>query len=919
MSRKQYRARNKKIQKLGRDGLVELDKATGQENRISQRTADVSFGPDRSPRRAVRRPPAQKKQRRRRPRPSPSLKPDQPIDKDAPEAVPAMRQAVDVPTAAAAPPQRAEDIPSRKRRQQKRANRLNPDAPARPMAERGADDGRLQSERGHDPPPDTADRENPEPAVPRDADDVPMGERPPGRHTTPPPIQRRAGSGGRLQFETERTPPLADPITRTRRTAGTDARDPAESQPQGNTSAPESTNDPAVGLTRRQRKQYEKAERRVEQSGRKLEKAQAKLPAHRRARLEQEYDANTGKVRRRLRFEAEVEPEVVKPTLPAQAGRAVKTAAVMKAHGKIRETERQNVAVEAAHKGEFAAERGAGRVLRWNKQRLRSKPYRAVRQAERRLRTDQTRLAWQTALRDNPELRRKNALAKWVQKQKIKRGYAQAAREAQKTVQHTQQAATTAGKIIRAVQQFVAARKSALLIVAALALVIALFSSGLASCTAMLSGVQSTYLSATYLSDEQEICNAELYFTELEADLQLDINNTENNYPGFDEYRCNIGEISHNPYELMSYLSAAYGVFTFEQVRPELDRLFQEKYQLTRTEVTETKYDENGDPYTWTVLQTTLTVGRMGDTISASLTPGEQTERYAVYMQTCGNRQAYSNPFDFPWLGYVSSGCGWRVHPITGAKDLHRGVDIAVAQGTSIKAIQDGRVVSAGDMGSYGLCVVIEDGKGYQSRYAHCSSLSVSAGQEVQRGDVIGAVGSTGDSTGPHLHLEVMLDGEYLNPYYFVDTGGSGEAIGPTIPPYSGEPVDGGTFDAMIAEAEKYLGYPYVWGGASPSTSFDCSGFVSWVINHSGWNYGRLGVIGLEDVCTPVSHADAQPGDLVFFIGTYDAPNPNRPSHVGIYAGNGRFIHCGDPISYANLSEPYWVNHFYGFGRLPAP
>jgi murein DD-endopeptidase MepM/ murein hydrolase activator NlpD len=335
--------------------------------------------------------------------------------------------------------------------------------------------------------------------------------------------------------------------------------------------------------------------------------------------------------------------------------------------------------------------------------------------------------------------------------------------------------------------------------------------------------------------------------------------------------------------------------------------------------VTETKYDENGNPYTWTVLQTTLTVGRMGDTISASLTPGEQTERYAVYMQTCGNRQAYSNPFDFPWLGYVSSGYGWRVHPITGAKDLHRGVDIAAAQGTAIKAIQDGRVVSAGDMGSCGLCVVIEDGKGYQSRYAHCSSLNVSAGQEVQRGDVIGAVGSTGDSTGPHLHLEVMLNGEYLNPYYFVDTGGSGEAIGPTIPSYSGEPVDGGTFDAMIAEAEKYLGYPYVWGGASPSTSFDCSGFVSWVINHSGWNYGRLGVIGLEDVCTPVSLADAQPGDLVFFIGTYDAPNPNRPSHVGIYAGNGRFIHCGDPISYADLSEPYWVNHFYGFGRLPAP
>ncbi|MDE6588920.1 MAG: M23 family metallopeptidase, partial [Oscillospiraceae bacterium] len=173
----------------------------------------------------------------------------------------------------------------------------------------------------------------------------------------------------------------------------------------------------------------------------------------------------------------------------------------------------------------------------------------------------------------------------------------------------------------------------------------------------------------------------------------------------------------------------------------------------------------------WTALQTTLTVGRLGATIAASLTSGEQAERYSAYMEGCGNRQAYGNPFDFPWLGYVSSGYGWRVHPITGVKNLHRGVDIAVAQGTAIKAIQDGRVVSAGDMGGYGLCVVIEDEKGYQSRYAHCSSLSVSAGQEVRRGDVIGAVGSTGNSTGPHLHLEVMRDGGISQPLLFCGHG----------------------------------------------------------------------------------------------------------------------------------------------------
>ena len=994
MSREQYRARGKKLQKLGRDGLVEQDKATGQEERISQRAADISFGPDRSREQAAgrassRRVPA-KSRKRKQPRPSPPADPVQPANGDTldvpyvPEPVPTaptVRQADDMPTAA--PPPRTDGAPSSKRRQQKRATRLNLDAPTRPMMEDGADGGRLHFEPGSDPPADTTHWEGVELTAPRCADDVPMRERPPGRYA-PPPIQRQTQGGRRLQFEAERTSFPADPVapnTRTRQTVEPDADTPAESPSHGEAPVAEPASEPAAGpprrqqklyekaegrlrfeaesppsptdpaapaprtrrtaeagtpaespphgdapmaepastpaaeIPRRQQKRYEKAERRVEQSSHRLEKAQAKLPARRRAHLEKEYDANSGKVRRRLRFETEVLPETVKPSLPAQAGRAIETAAVMKLHGKIRENERDNVALEAAHKVEFTAEQGAGRVLRWNKQRLRSKPYRAVRRAEGRLRTDQTRLAWQTALRDNPDLRRGNALAKWVQKQKIKRKYAQAAREAQKTAQHTQQAMTAAGKIIRAVQQYAAAHKSALLIVAALALVISFFSAGLASCTAMLSGVQSSFLSATYLADEQEICNSELYFTELETDLQLDIASTEANCPGYDEYRYNIGDISHNPYELMGYLSAAYGAFTFEQVRPELDRLFGAKYRLTRTTVTETRYDDDGQPYEWTVLQTTLTVGRLGGTIAASLTSGEQAERYQAYMEGCGNRQAFANPFDFPWQGYVSSGYGWRVHPITGLKNLHRGVDIAAAQDTAIKAVQNGRVVSAGDMGSYGLCVVIEDDKGYQSRYAHCSSLSVSAGQEVKRGDVIGAVGSTGSSTGPHLHLEVMLDGEYLNPYYFVDTGGSGETLGPVIPDYPGEAPTTETFAAMLAEAEKYLGYPYVWGGSSPSTSFDCSGFVSWVINHSGWSVGRRGAQRLYNICTPVSAANAQPGDLVFFWHTYDAPNPNGVTHVGIYVGNGQMIHSlhkvktdkADSMKIASYALPFWA------------
>ena len=165
-----------------------------------------------------------------------------------------------------------------------------------------------------------------------------------------------------------------------------------------------------------------------------------------------------------------------------------------------------------------------------------------------------------------------------MQRRKLKRRYAKAAREVQKTAQHTQQAATVVGKIVRAVQQYAAAHKSALLIVAMLALAISFFSSGLASCTAMLSGGQSAFLSANYLANEQDICSAELYFTELETDLQLNINGTAASFPGYDEYRCSVGEISHNPYELMAYLATRYDPFTFEQIRPELDWLFREKY-----------------------------------------------------------------------------------------------------------------------------------------------------------------------------------------------------------------------------------------------------------------------------------------------------------------------------------------------------
>ena len=990
MSRERFQAREKKVQKMGRDGLVEHNRATGEEKRVSQRTADAAFDRARpTEREDIRRPAvrgADTGKKRKQPRPAPEtraeqtevlLTPEYLADATAeppPDAPATMRGAVDMPLLDAPAAEEPTPAPVRKHPQKRgktskkkqstkfTEHAARPDseektamrgvegapAPKRRTSEGGS---RLQFDK-EEPADTTADRtaikkrqaskltehaakpDSRETSSMRGADDAPVTK----RHISE--------GGSRLRFDKEE--PADTTADRTaikkRQTAklaehAAKPEDKAKSEDKlksgGNPKAggtrlkfedtakdSETAGDAAPDAPTRQQKKYEKAVRRTEHADRRVEQAQMKLPAKRRLHMERQPDEASGKMKRRLRFEEEVLPEYRRPSLLSRGAGAVKMAAVIKLHSKIREYERDNVALESAHKSELVAEQGVGRVLRWERNRRRAKPYRTLRKAQQKAARAHTDLAWQTALRDNPELQRKNALAKWVQKQKIKRKYAQAAHEAKQSAKFTQNVLTATGKIARAIAQYAAAHKAVFLAVAMLALVVMFFATGLTSCTAMLSGFQSSYISASYMADEGEICQSDLYYTEKETDLQIDIDNTEENYPGYDEYRYNIGEISHNPYELLGYLSTAFNAFTFAGVQSEIDRIFSEQYTLTREVIVETRYDDDGDPYDWYVLQTTLTVRPLSAVAQSHLSPGEQTDRYGVYMQTYGNRQAFGNPFDFSWLGNVSSGYGWRVHPISGEKSLHRGIDLAVAQGTPILAVQDGRVVSAGDAGSYGLCVVIEDDKGYQSRYAHCSSLNVSAGQEVKRGDVIAAVGSTGNSTGPHLHLEVMLNGEYLNPYFFVDNGDDGTGAipgtpgGPAIPDYSGEPMGDGSFEAMLHEAEKFLGWPYVWGGSSPSTSFDCSGYVSWVINQSGvGSVGRQTAQGLYNLCTPVSSANAQPGDLIFFTGTYSSPGP--VSHVGIYVGGGRFIHCGDPISYANTGSPYWSAHLYGYGRLP--
>lgn len=961
MSRERFQAREKKVQKMGRDGLVEHNRATGEEKRVSQRTADAAFDRARpTEREDIRRPAvrgADTGKKRKQPRPAPEtraeqteplLTPEYLADATAeppPDAPATMRGAVDMPLLDAPAAEEPTPAPVRKRPQKrgktskKKQSTKFAEHAARPDSEektamRGVEGApapkRRTSEGGSRL---QFDKEEPaDPATDRTA----IKKRQVSKlteHAAKPDSRETSAMRGadRTAIKKRQAAKLADHAAKPEDKQKSEDRLKSDGNPKaGGTRLKfedtpkdsETAGDAAHDAPTRQQKKYNKAVRRTERADCRVEQAQMKLPAKRRLHMERQPDEASGKMKRRLRFEEEVLPEYRRPSLLSRGAGAVKMAAVIKLHSKIREYERDNVALESAHKSELVAEQGVGRVLRWERNRRRAKPYRTLRKAQQKAARAHTDLAWQTALRDNPELQRKNALAKWVQKQKIKRKYAQAAHEAKQSAKFTQNVLTATGKIARAIAQYAAAHKAVFLAVAMLALVVMFFATGLTSCTAMLSGFQSSYISASYMADEGEICQSDLYYTEKETDLQIDIDNTEENYPGYDEYRYNIGEISHNPYELLGYLSTAFNAFTFAGVQSEIDRIFSEQYTLTREVIVETRYDDDGDPYDWYVLQTTLTVRPLSAVAQSHLSPGEQTDRYGVYMQTYGNRQAFGNPFDFSWLGNVSSGYGWRVHPISGEKSLHRGIDLAVAQGTPILAVQDGRVVSAGDAGSYGLCVVIEDDKGYQSRYAHCSSLNVSAGQEVKRGDVIAAVGSTGNSTGPHLHLEVMLNGEYLNPYFFVDNGDDGTGAipgtpgGPAIPDYSGEPMGDGSFEAMLHEAEKFLGWPYVWGGSSPSTSFDCSGYVSWVINQSGvGSVGRQTAQGLYNLCTPVSSANAQPGDLIFFTGTYSSPGP--VSHVGIYVGGGRFIHCGDPISYANTGSPYWSAHLYGYGRLP--
>lgn len=554
--------------------------------------------------------------------------------------------------------------------------------------------------------------------------------------------------------------------------------------------------------------ELEKPIRKADKAADRADRAAAKIPKKTVKKKERVVDPGTGKVTTRLKFE-----ETVKKKPPSKLSHTVRDApgntVLAAAHREIGKDEDDNVGVQSAHKLEETAETG-GRMAQSAYRSHKLKPYRKAAIAEHRLEKANVNALYHKSLSENPQLA-SNPLSRLRQKQAIKKQYAAAKRAGQtagtagKTAGNTAKAAKTAAQKGGQATGFLWRHKKGSLIVIALFLIVCLLLNSLSSCSILLQGGLSGLAGSTYPAKDSDMLGAEDAYAEMEADLQYELDHYESLHSGYDEYHYDLDEIKHDPYVLVSILTAYHqGEWTLDEVQGTLAMLFEKQYILTERVEVETRYrtetdtwtDEEGNshtdtyevPYDYYICYVTLENFDLSH-VPVYIMSEEQLSLYAVYMSTLGNRP-----------------------------DLFAGHPNA-------------------------------------------------AGRE-----------------------------DYLD--YDVPS----------------EALEDETFAAMLAEAEKYLGFPYVWGGSSPSTSFDCSGFVSWVINHSGWDVGRLGAQGLCDICTPVSAANARPGDLIFFKGTYDTPGV---SHCGIYVGNSMMIHCGSPISYANINSSYWQSHFYTFGRLP--
>lgn len=456
-------------------------------------------------------------------------------------------------------------------------------------------------------------------------------------------------------------------------------------------------------------------------------------------------------------------------------------------HGKLYEVEQENVGVEGAHRTELAGEVVGRTAIRFTKNRVRTHPARAAQRAESRYTRATADFRFRQAAQEHPELEKNTWIRLW-RKQRQKRQYRKQAREAARQgAKVAEKTAATMERAGRAAVGFV--RRHPVGVVIALPCLLLLV--GLQSCVSSLSvvgnGMTGSVTATTHPAEEADLLGAEAAYTALETELQAYLDSYTGTH-SYDEYHFDLDDIEHDPYVLLSILSALHeDGWTLAEVESGLQALFDRQYTLTERVVVETRYDSEGESYSWTVCYVTLTNKNLSH-LPVSIMGEGQMNRYALFMASLGNR-----PDLFPSSGYVD------------------------------KYTQPG------------------------ARY--------------------------------EVPAEALTDE---------------------------------TFAAMLEVAERFVGYPYVWGGSSPSTSFDCSGYLSYILNQCGWNVGRLGAQGLYNYCTPTS--SPQPGDLVFFVGTYDTPGV---SHCGLYLGDGWMLHAGDPIGYANLNTSYWQTHLYAYGRLP--
>ena len=491
-----------------------------------------------------------------------------------------------------------------------------------------------------------------------------------------------------------------------------------------------------------------------------------------------------------------------KPGPVKKAGRAVGGCVHGFVHGKLYEVEQENVGTEGAHRSELVGESALRHGSRYVKRQIRQHPAKAVQKAESRHIKATADYHYRKTVEEHPEMRG-SALSRYIQKQRLKRQYAKQAREAAKQGAKTaEKTAVATEKLAARTVAFVKRHPVGVLLFLACFLLLVMMQSCMSSLVTLGNGAAGAIGASTYAAEDADLLGAEAAYCALEDELR-DYLDTYTRTHDYDQYHFNLDDIEHDPYVLLSLVSAWHeGAWTLDEVQGTLQMLFERQYILTESVVTERRYyietdtwtDEEGNTHTdsyrvyYDYYICTVTLENFDLSHLPIYIMGEnQLSRYALYMATLGNR-----PDLFPSSPYVA-------------------------------------------------------------KY-----------------------------TGDPVEHEVPKA-------YLADE----------------------TFAAILAEAEKYIGYPYVWGGYKPSTSFDCSGFVSYVYNQCGWDFGWLGAQGLYNISTRTS--SPRPGDLVFFTGTYDTPGV---SHVGIYVGDGWMLHCGDPIGYANLNISYWQSHFYAYGRL---